>query len=304
MSLWLEDQFASFGSREDVLWGIIAGSSTRIARASPSRRPNSQKSFMHKTGECLETIEPAELSSVTEPDGKAILTDYEFLASYNWVDTKAQPSMSQVNSCFPASRTVSRIDKLLGAPPVWNSKELPFRILKDTGTCFVDQNTARFTKYPFEPLFRSLAVMQPNFDMKDVDVVTDRNSLRKLLHFASDTVRDPFRINVKLVGGVLFFSRWEPETKFLISGFQNTGFGHNFEKVTTSLDSGLKIVVGTTVSSATISGEFDAWFDTRQTRAVRVPKDQSVGQITRKLIRAMDCSMRLRPWQLLSRALV
>ena len=82
--------------------------------------------------------------------------------------------------------------------------------------------------------------MQPNFDMKDVDIVTDRNILRKLLRFASDTVRDPFRINVKLLGGVLFFSRWEPETKFLISGFQNTGFGHNFEKPTTSWDTGLK----------------------------------------------------------------
>lgn len=154
---------------------------------------------------------------------------------------RPQPSTSPVNClCFQSPGWLHGIDDYLGAPPVWNSKELPFKISKDTGISFVDQNAARFSKYPFEPLFRSLAVMQPRFDMKDVDIITDRNSLRKLLHFVSGTVRDPFRINVRLVGGVLFFCRWEPETKFLISGFRDTGFGHNFEKACTFFDPDLK----------------------------------------------------------------
>ena len=47
------------------------------------------KKLHAQTGECLETIDPAELSSVTGSNNKNVLTDYEFLASYNWVDTEA-----------------------------------------------------------------------------------------------------------------------------------------------------------------------------------------------------------------------
>ena len=49
---------------------------------------------------------------------------------------------------------------------------------------------------PFEPLFRATPSMNPEFHFDDVDVVVNRNSLRKLLDFCvgrSDTQNNPAR---------------------------------------------------------------------------------------------------------------
>ena len=110
----------------------------------------------------------------------------------------------------------------------------------DQGSFFVDQNTARFAKYPAEPLFRSLAIMQPDLSMQGFDLVTDRNCLRKLLRFVSSEVDRSFRIDIQIQGEVMFLRRWEEELKHVILSHEHFGFGHNFEEATTSFDKGLK----------------------------------------------------------------
>ena len=77
--------------------------------------------------------------------------------------------------------------------------------------------------------------------MRNFDLVTDRNCLRKLLRFVSaDGLEGPFRVDVLVQGDVIFLCRWEAELKRIVLGHQNTGYGHSFEKATTRFDEKLK----------------------------------------------------------------
>jgi hypothetical protein len=114
-------------------------------------------------------------------------------------------------------------------------------VAKDQGSYFVDQNAARCAAYPAEALFRSLAVQQKELSMLDFDLVTDRNCLRKLLGFVSKQDLDKsFRIDIQLQGDVMFLGRWEVDQRRVILGHQNYGFGHGFEKATTTFDHDLR----------------------------------------------------------------
>jgi hypothetical protein len=82
--------------------------------------------------------------------------------------------------------------------------------------------------------------MQPDLSMRDFDLVTDRNCLRRLLRFVCADVDRSFRIDVQLQGGVMFLCRWEAELKHIILGHENFGYGHGFERVTTTFDKALR----------------------------------------------------------------
>ncbi|CAE6461971.1 unnamed protein product [Rhizoctonia solani] len=101
---------------------------------------------------------------------------------------------------------------------------------------------------PLEPMFRAIDITQKqlgnDFKLSDekIDIVTDRNSLRKLTRFISShgPNRDPrpgsnreFRIDVQLSsnGRTLALSRHEENSIRKSGGF--SGYGFNFEKATT-----------------------------------------------------------------------
>ena len=65
-----------------------------------------------------------------------------------------------------------------------------------------------------------------------MDVVTDRNNLRKLLRVVRLENFESFRIDVELVGNTLLLTRWEKDTEEHIVEFR--GFGHEFEKAFTT----------------------------------------------------------------------
>lgn len=97
---------------------------------------------------------------------------------------------------------------------------------------YIDRNAALSPRSPLEPLFRAVAAEKPDFAVRSVDVVTDRNNLRKLLRFVRASSRDSFQIRVEMVGDrTALFCRVEPRTTEMIVGFR--GFGHNFEKAYT-----------------------------------------------------------------------
>jgi hypothetical protein len=73
--------------------------------------------------------------------------------------------------------------------------------------------------------------MNPAFDPKAIDLVTDRNNLRKLIFALSHIPIEQFRIDIELVGTTMLFTRWEKSSKEDIRGFH--GFGHQFVKATT-----------------------------------------------------------------------
>jgi hypothetical protein len=89
-------------------------------------------------------------------------------------------------------------------------------------------------------MFAALDLMKPDFDFGGVDLVANRNSLRKLLNFASGRVPESFRIDVDLMQSTLFLTRREQSTRNVIRGGKNSGYGHNFERAFTEPQKGLE----------------------------------------------------------------
>ncbi|KAF6837178.1 hypothetical protein CPLU01_03290 [Colletotrichum plurivorum] len=146
----------------------------------------------------------------------------ELVCSYNW------------KNCDGAEIHIP------GHAPIWQDIPLPITLQKDEGTYFIDQNASRVPEFPFEPLFRATASMNPSFRFEDVDVLVNRNSLRKLLDFSARRHQDSFRINLHLVGRTLVVERCERSARELIRGSQNTGFGRRFEAAFTKHPAGLE----------------------------------------------------------------
>lgn len=115
---------------------------------------------------------------------KTIITDVKHLASYNWIEASA-PTIA-----------------VPGSPARWSAPQAPRHVKKDSGLVYIAQNADRHPDSPLEPLFRSLYIEQPSFDINSIDVVTDRNNIRKLLSFIKPTLTknglDPFTIQVDM----------------------------------------------------------------------------------------------------------
>ncbi|OAG12103.1 uncharacterized protein CC84DRAFT_67352 [Paraphaeosphaeria sporulosa] len=126
-----------------------------------------------------------------------------------------------------------------GGPPQWNPQPLPCTLPKDAGYSLEDAKAAKLPTYPYEPAFRALATMNPSTKFDDIDIVTRRNSLRKLLDFAAGKAIDPFRMDLHMVNDTLFISRKEASAAFMIHGAHNSGHGHNFETRFTKPGNGL-----------------------------------------------------------------
>jgi hypothetical protein len=65
-----------------------------------------------------------------------------------------------------------------------------------------------------------------------LDVVTDRNNLRKIFRVINQGNLEPFRIDIELAGNTLLLTRWERDSEEYITEFR--GFGHEFEKAFTT----------------------------------------------------------------------
>ena len=122
-----------------------------------------------------------------------------------------------------------------GSPAIWTGCAVPFKLEPDHPSVFVDKDGARLSEYPMLPLFVAAdAIHGPKaaaalVDWPTVDIVTDRNSLRKLLRWLKPSpgkeVRE-FRIEIQLVGTkTLVMGRWEggmyePPTRTYGYGFE------------------------------------------------------------------------------------
>ena len=150
----------------------------------------------------------------------ASITDVNHLSSYNWIEAPT-PTIA-----------------VPGSPPVWSAPRAPQKLKKDSGLIYIAQNAARHPDSPLEPLFRALYIAKPSFDIRSVDVVTDRNNIRKLLSFinpgSTRNGLETFTINVEVAKNTAIFSRAETATHEYIGPHEFRGFGHEFEKVYTT----------------------------------------------------------------------
>ncbi|CAI6090541.1 unnamed protein product [Clonostachys chloroleuca] len=165
------------------------------------------------------------------------ITDVTHLSSYNWIEA-AEPTIA-----------------VPGSPPLWTPPKTPKKIPQDSGFVYISQNAARHPDSPLEPLFRSLFHTNPTFDISSVDVITDRNNIRKLLYFVNPKLdkygAEPFAIKAEVVGKTIIFSREEAATYEIIQPNEFRGFGHNFEKLYTSTE-----IAGSTGHHRVISYSF------------------------------------------------
>lgn len=155
----------------------------------------------------------------------ASITDVKHLSSYNWIEAPT-PTIA-----------------IPGSPDLWSPPSAPRQLKKDSGLIYIAQNAARHPDSPLEPLFRALYLAEPSFDICPIDVVTDRNNIRKLLSFinpgSTRNGLETFVINIEIAKKTAIFSRSETATQEFIAPHEFRGFGHEFERAyTTSQISG------------------------------------------------------------------
>ncbi|PVH90192.1 hypothetical protein DM02DRAFT_683896 [Periconia macrospinosa] len=149
----------------------------------------------------------------------AAITKFEYLASYSWLESDVPTIL------------------VPGYPPLWLPPAGPLKLEPDSGRVYIDENAARIPDAPLEPLFGALFTQNPGFEMGSVDMITDRNNIRKLLRFIDGTSSESFKIQVEIVDGKrALFTRMENETTTVIQGFR--GYGRNFEKACTNSATG------------------------------------------------------------------
>ncbi|KAA1472274.1 hypothetical protein DENSPDRAFT_850802 [Dentipellis sp. KUC8613] len=160
-------------------------------------------------------VETLSVPGVQPASSRTDIDNVEYVGSYNWTDDK-QPTII-----------------VPGSPPEWTDRSFPFTLQPDTGLRFVDQNGHRMPTMPLLPLMKAADEAGTTVDWPSIDVVTDRNGLRKLARWIDKgaSARD-FRIDIELGGDrTLIMSRWEPNTRDSAGNGRSFGFG--FEEATT-----------------------------------------------------------------------
>jgi hypothetical protein len=165
-------------------------------------------------------ISREDLQSLGTPSAASI-SDVEYLSSYSWIEAAAD------------SPTIA----VPGSPALWSPRAGVQQLKKDSGLQFISENATRYPDYPVEPMFRALNITQPSFGLQSIDVVTDRNSIRKLLSFVSPSSNrkaENFTINIEIIKNTAVFVRAETAAYEIIGPYEHWGYGHEFEKAYTT----------------------------------------------------------------------
>ncbi|KAI1829394.1 hypothetical protein DTO027I6_9609 [Penicillium roqueforti] len=148
------------------------------------------------TSEGLEEISRLDLKPFAPAE--ALITNVKHLASNNWIEAST-PTIA-----------------VPGSPAQWSPPSGPRQLKKDSGLVYISQNAARHPGSPLEPLFRPIYIEDPSSDINSIDIVTDRNNIRKLLSFIKPTLSknglDAFTIQMDMAAQTAIFPRDETPT--------------------------------------------------------------------------------------------
>lgn len=76
---------------------------------------------------------------------------------------------------------------------------MSIRIQPDSGAHFIDQNSSRMPRYPFEVVFRALNSVATEYNFDTIDTLVNRNSLRKLFDLCVGRSQDSFRVDLHTI---------------------------------------------------------------------------------------------------------
>lgn len=137
--------------------------------------------------------------------------DPEIICSYNWSSTD------------DGSNTIY----VPGAPTKWTPRDIPYNVPGDAGFHPTDYNYVRQPSDPFSAVFNALTIANPDLNLKNSDILADRNNLRTLLEVVQGKTVGPFRLDLYLIFNTLIIVRRE-------DGFwrrsDGKSYGFNFEK--------------------------------------------------------------------------
>jgi len=120
------------------------------------------------------------------------LKNFKTVGSYNW---------------SPESTKTKPIIVIPGKSNQLVHDLMPKQLIKSSREQMVDENRFNLPDFPLEPLFRSVQECTPDFKFSEIDFVSDRNGLRKLLDFVDNVNKDSFRIDFQKMGNMINFIR-------------------------------------------------------------------------------------------------
>lgn len=116
-------------------------------------------------------------------------------------------------------------------------ERIPLTVQPDGGAPIIDQDGTHVPSWPLLPVFLAADVVsglkQKPVDWPSIDVIANRNSLRKLLDWATTSNRRQrdFRIDLELAGErTVLLNRWVESLKVYVD---RNSYGHNFEEEST-----------------------------------------------------------------------
>ncbi|SPQ26292.1 3abe712a-8d1b-46f9-ae22-654e8f14aecf [Thermothielavioides terrestris] len=114
-----------------------------------------------------------------------------------------------------------------GIPPRFTPPTGPLELPRDDHNGPLRRDFPRYT-FQFEPLLRSVELMQPTFDMEAVDVISNAGNLSKLYEMLRNTSWQAMRFELELRGRTLLLSRWSDDPALAF----RPGYGGGFERET------------------------------------------------------------------------
>ncbi|RDW66352.1 hypothetical protein BP6252_09987 [Coleophoma cylindrospora] len=178
-------------------------------------RPEPQRAAQ-PFGTVVDTIN---LNTLLLEEEAPVIENFKYVASYNWVDGK------------------NPVILVPGSPPAWTPPLTDSKLEEDNRDAFRDQNAARYPSFPLEPMIRSVQLMQPKFDLQNIDIVGCGSTLGNLVRF-SRSIAQPFRFDVDVIEDTVFFVRRGSSPTELITDLR--GYGHTFPEAYTTWDMGVR----------------------------------------------------------------
>ncbi|KAG6114824.1 hypothetical protein E4U14_001194 [Claviceps sp. LM454 group G7] len=161
-------------------------------------------------------------SDLQDPESSdaAYISDFQSVSSYSWIDAPT-PTIA-----------------VPGSPPLWSPPATDVQLPKDSGLYSIAENAVRLPGSPMAPIFRATFTTDPSFDVRPMDVISDRHNIRKLLSFidpgSERNKSDPFNLKLEMVRNSLLLCRHEKVVTRYIGRDVFQGYGHEFEKAYTT----------------------------------------------------------------------